>query len=68
MIDRRSFATMTVKGEEGMNWIATNTWGKSWRRVWSVTFVVFVTMLLAAPSLTFAVRSFFGRDSAGARR
>ena len=35
-----------------MSWIATNTWGRPWRRVWSVTFVVFVTMLFAAPRCT----------------
>ncbi|MGO8731715.1 MAG: ExbD/TolR family protein [Terriglobia bacterium] len=31
-----------------MSWIATNTWGSPWRRVWSVTFVLLVTMLFAA--------------------
>ena len=35
-----------------MSWIETYTQGRSWRRVWSVTFVVFVTMLLAAPRCT----------------
>jgi biopolymer transport protein ExbD len=49
---RRSFATMAMKGEEGMSWIATDFWGRPWRRVWSVTFVVFATMLFAAPSCT----------------
>jgi len=32
-----------------MSWIATNAQGTSWRRVWSVMFVVFVSILLAAP-------------------
>jgi biopolymer transport protein ExbD/biopolymer transport protein TolR len=41
-----------MKGEESMSWIATNSWGRPCRRVWSVTFVVFVTMLLAAPRCT----------------
>jgi biopolymer transport protein ExbD len=50
MGDRRSFATMAMKGEEDMTWMATNTWGRPWRRVWSVTFVVLVTMLFAAPT------------------
>ncbi len=49
MGDRRSFTTMAMKGEEGMSLIATNIWGRPWRRVWSITFVVFVTMLFAAP-------------------
>ncbi|MGA3328930.1 MAG: biopolymer transporter ExbD [Terriglobia bacterium] len=35
-----------------MSRIATNTWGSPWRRVWSVTVVVFVTMLFAAPRCT----------------
>ena len=35
-----------------MSWIATNTWGRPWRRVWGVTFVVFVTMLFAASRCT----------------
>jgi biopolymer transport protein ExbD len=52
MGDRRSFATMAMKGEEGMSLIAINTWGRPWRRVWSVTFAVFVTMLIAAPRCT----------------
>jgi biopolymer transport protein ExbD len=42
----------TVKGEEGMNSLATITQGRLWRRVWSVVFVVFVTILLAAPRCT----------------
>jgi biopolymer transport protein ExbD len=43
---------MAMKGEEGTNWIATNTWGRPWRRVWGVTFLVFITMLFAAPRCT----------------
>ena len=35
-----------------MSLIATNTWGRPWRRVWSITFVVIVTMLFAAPLCT----------------
>ena len=31
-----------------MSWIATNTWRRPGRRVWSVTFVVLLTMLFAA--------------------
>jgi biopolymer transport protein ExbD len=41
-----------MKGEKAMNWIATNTWKRPWRRMWSFTFVVFVTMLFAAPRCT----------------
>jgi biopolymer transport protein ExbD len=32
-----------------MSW---NIWGRPWRRVWSVTFVVFITMLFAASRCT----------------
>lgn len=42
-----SFATMAMKGEKGMSWLARYLQGKPWRPVWSVTFVVFVTMLFA---------------------
>ena len=35
-----------------MNWTAVNPWGRPGRRVWSVTFMVFVTMLFAAPLCT----------------
>jgi len=52
MRERRSFANLAMKGEESMSRNATNTWGTPWRRLWSVTFVVFVTMLYAAPLCT----------------
>jgi biopolymer transport protein ExbD len=45
-------ATMAIKGEKYMNWSALNLWGRSRRRVLSATFVVFVTMLFAAPLCT----------------
>jgi biopolymer transport protein ExbD len=35
-----------------MSWITACTQGRPWRRVWSITFVVFVTMLFAAPRCT----------------
>ena len=35
-----------------MSWIAIYMWGRPWRRVWSVMFVVFITMLFAAPRST----------------
>ncbi len=45
-------ATMAIKGEEVMKSTALNPWGRPWRRVWSVTLVVLVTMLFAAPLCT----------------
>jgi biopolymer transport protein ExbD len=45
-------ATMAIKGGEDMNWTALNPWGRPSRRVWSLTFVVLVTMLFAAPLCT----------------
>jgi biopolymer transport protein TolR len=35
-----------------MSWITTSPWRRPRRRVWSVTYVVFVTLLFAAPSCT----------------
>ena len=35
-----------------MSWISTYTQGRTGRRVWSITFVVFVTMLFVAPRCT----------------
>ena len=52
MGDRLRFATMAIKGGEFMSWIATYIQGRPWRRVWSVTFAVFVTMHFAAPRCT----------------
>ena len=48
----RGFSRLAMKGEKVMSWIATNPWGRPWRRVGSVTFVVFATMLFAAPRCT----------------
>ena len=45
-------ATMAIKGGEDMNSTALNPWGRPWRRVWSATFVVLITMLFAAPLST----------------
>jgi biopolymer transport protein ExbD len=43
---------MAMKGDQNMNQIATNAWGRLWRCAGSVTFVVFVTMLFTAPRCT----------------
>ena len=42
-------ATMAMRGEKGMSLIATNTWGRPWRRVGGVTLVVFGIVLVAPP-------------------
>jgi biopolymer transport protein ExbD len=49
---RKPLRNHGMKGEEGMSRMAINTWGRPWRWVWSVTFVVFITMLFTAPRYT----------------